>query len=492
MQLGCHPGIPVYNGGVRRPYQVTTLMDRRQFLLAVPPIAAIPQPNEKVSEFHVDGKTPGAPIRPLHGVNGGPLAAGGLLDLSARWKEAGFPIARLHDCHWPNPDVVDVSAIFPDPTADPARPASYDFDRTDEYVQAVHDTGAAIVYRLGESIEHQKVKRRVRPPKNSKRWADVCAGIVRHYTEGWAKGFKLPIRYWEIWNEPDNRPACWTGNDEEFFELYTTTAKLLRAQFPKLKIGGPGLGNTGKLNREGLEPTEFLKAFLTRCVKDAAPLDFLSWHCYSDDPSELVRRTKGVRKLLDSAGFKATESHLNEWNYLPGNDWAGMLSQPSARHTWYDRINGAEGAAFALSSLIQLQDAPVDVACYFTAEAPGMGLFSPHGFPSRIFHALRYLGRLTNLKRLPCKSDIAGVTSMAGLAADSRNIRVLLSRPGGESGVIAVEVDPPFDGPFAYEVMGIDQKREDVRIASGKLNACKIEVDLPRDGIRHIRFWQEK
>ena len=162
-----------------------------------------------------DGSAPGEPIRALHGVNGGPLAAGGLLDLSPRWKEAAFPLARLHDSHFPNPDVVDVHAVFHYHNADPAKTESYDFDRTDEYVKAVHDCVAGIVYRLGESIEHQKAKRHVRPPKDFDKWAAVCAGIVRHYTQGWAKGHKLPITYWEIWNEPDNRPHCWTGNDDE-------------------------------------------------------------------------------------------------------------------------------------------------------------------------------------------------------------------------------------------------------------------------------------
>ena len=55
-----------------------------------------------------------------------------------------------------------------------------------------------------------------------------------------AKGMKLPIKYWEIWNEPDNRPNCWTGTDEEYFNLYATTAALLRKEFPGIKIGGPG------------------------------------------------------------------------------------------------------------------------------------------------------------------------------------------------------------------------------------------------------------
>jgi xylan 1,4-beta-xylosidase len=118
-------------------------------------------------------------------VNGGPLAAGGLLDTSARWKEAAFPLARLHDCHWPNPDVVDVHAIFPGP----ARQLRLRADRR------VREGGprlrGGIVYRLGESIEHQKAKRHVRPPKGPGRWAAVCAVAVRPARWGGRTGYEV-------------------------------------------------------------------------------------------------------------------------------------------------------------------------------------------------------------------------------------------------------------------------------------------------------------
>ncbi len=61
-------------------------------------------------------------IRPLHGINKGPLAANGLFSVTAEQKELRVPWTRLHECHHPNPDVVDIHTVFPDPDADPARP----------------------------------------------------------------------------------------------------------------------------------------------------------------------------------------------------------------------------------------------------------------------------------------------------------------------------------------------------------------------------------
>ena len=123
-------------------------------------------------------------IRPLHGINKGPLAPGGIFDVIQEQKDLGIPFTRLHDCGWPNPYVVDHHAVFPNPNADPALPESYDFRLTDEYIAAVRKTGAEPIYRLGESIEHTSVKRQVHPPADMEKWAAVCLGIIRHYNEG--------------------------------------------------------------------------------------------------------------------------------------------------------------------------------------------------------------------------------------------------------------------------------------------------------------------
>lgn len=167
----------------------------------------------------VDFSSTQGTLRPLHGINKGPLAPNGLVDLTEAHRRLRVPSTRLHDCHHPNPAVVDLHAVFPDPDADPSLPASYEFRATDEYLAAVRATGAEIIYRLGESIEHQTVKRHVHPPRDPARWAAACAGIVRHYNEGWAGGYRYGIRYWEIWNEPENRPVMWTGTDAQFLEV---------------------------------------------------------------------------------------------------------------------------------------------------------------------------------------------------------------------------------------------------------------------------------
>lgn len=317
----------------------------------------------------------------------------------------------------------------------------------------------------------------------------MCAGIVRHYTEGWNKGMKLPIRYWEIWNEPDNRPNCWTGTDDDYLRLYTVAARALRKEFPTIKIGGPALGNPGSLANGRFTPTSFLKAFLARCKAERLPLDFLSWHCYTADPSELVLRAKGIRALLDQEGFKSAESHLNEWNFLPDGDWSGLTSKDAAaREKWYARVNSAEGAAFIAAALIALQIAPLDAANYFTAEAPGMGLFSQHGVPSHAFGAFLAFKELSGLKRLPGGST-AGVSALAGIG---KEIRILLARQSGEDATLNVAVlSAPWNGGSIYEVLGLDSKRDWGKVDAGRSDACEASIELPARSIRLLKLWRE-
>ena len=370
-------------------------------------------------------------IRPLHGINKGPLAPGGIFDVIKEQKELGIPFTRLHDCGWPNPYVVDHHAVFPNPDADPSLPESYDFRLTDEYIEAVRKTGAEPIYRLGESIEHTSVKRHVHPPADMEKWAAVCLGIIRHYNEGWANGFHHGIRYWEIWNEPENRPVMWSGTDDDYLRLYRTAATAIKKQFPALQVGGPALGASGSFVKGEFVPTDFAASFLAMCRKDKVPLNFFSWHCYTADPAELTARARAVRRLLDSKGFTETESHLNEWNFLPGNTWKPISKSgtPAARQRFYEEMAGAPGAAFVAASLLELQDAPVDVCNFFHGELGGFGLFNEQGVPLKAYQALRaFQGLMETPRRVETRGAVAGkLACAAGLSTDGREATILVS-----------------------------------------------------------------
>ena len=438
----------------------------------------------RAAEVRVDFARTNGVIRPLHGVNCGPLCYRGTVDLSAYHRELGVPFTRLHDTVWLNAEAVDIHTIFRDFRDDPALPENYDFRQTDDYLQTIADVGSRLVYRLGESIEHTPHKYYVNPPTDPEKWAAICVGIARHYTEGWAGGARQPIAYWEIWNEPDVRPAMWTGTDEQFFRLFEVTAKALKARFPEAKVGGPAVGGTGEFTGETFKPTPFVTAFLSWCRDHHVPLDFFSWHRYTSDPWDLPRRAQAMRRVLDDFGFTKTESHLNEWNYLPRDDWQPLVKEGQGlpRQEWFAEMNGPAGAAFTAAALLLLLDAPVDVANYYTGEIQGFGLFDFNGVPKKTFHDFRAFRRLldTPLRTAATVVGSSRVTAVAGVDAARREAGVTISNLDPAADALALVLDGvPWAGATEYEVLAVDAGRDLGSVAHGQLAADQ-RLDLPR------------
>ena len=371
----------------------------------------------------ISRETTGRPIRPLNGVNGGPVTHNFRNDAKELFRDANIPYCRLHDIEGSlgGGKLVDVRNIFPIWELDENDPRSYDFTFTDEYLRCIDECGAKPFYRLGETIDHGYFKAHVRPPADAAKWARICANIVRHYNEGWADGFNYGIEYWEIWNEPEN-PPMWTGTQAEFFSLYRETANLLKKEFPYIKVGG--YASCGFYAAFDESCDDFFKSFLTwaddflayiKAPDTSAPLDFFSWHIYSSDPALVQSHARYCREKLDAAGFRETEAILDEWNRTGENMFEAMRAMP--------------GAAFTADVMCRLQqNDDTDAACYYDAqpEAAYGGLFIRHtAVPSRAYYAIKAFGLLRALGMEAKMSADTGLTAAA--ATDGSKRGVLLS-----------------------------------------------------------------
>lgn len=449
------------------------------------------------AELIVDFSQTNGVIRPLHGVNLGPLCYRGMVDLSAYHRELDLPLTRLHDVVWVNYDAVDISSIFRDFRNDPTQAENYDFAATDDYLAAIVKAGSPILYRLGESIEHTPRKYRVHPPKDFAKWADICCAIIRHYNEGWAGGFRHKIRYWEIWNEPENQPAMWTGTDDQFFQLYEVTAKAIKARWPELKVGGPSLGYTGEFTGAQFKAGDFLLRFLRHCRDHQVPLDFFSWHRYSKDPSDYARRAKAMRQLLDEHGFTKTESHFNEWNYLPNEDWRPMMKegQGRMREEWNTEMRGPKGAAFAAWALMSLQDAPVDMANFYTAEIQMFGMFNFNGVPQKTFYAFKaFRDLLDTPRRVRTPACEPGrVAACAGLNSGNTRAAVLLSNFNTDGAPPELVVRKlPWSGQSGFELYLVDGGHDLQLVRRGTLGADGhlVLAELKAPAVALLKFSQ--
>lgn len=314
-----------------------------------------------MSNIRIDFSKETGNVKIMHAVNNGPLPQkkDQMNDNFSAYKAARIPYARNHDAGFCNAyggeHTVDIHAIFPNFDANENDPASYDFYYTDKYIRDTLDAGTETFYRLGSKIEHGLKKYGTIPPKDFAKWARIGEHIIRHYNEGWADGFRYNIQYWEIWNEPDldeddaPNKRTWSGTWAQFFDLYAITAKHLKACFPNLKIGGPALAWR----------TEWLEQFLDEMQKRKVPIDFVSWHFYSNDAHAGERRARKVQEVLDRYGYGNAESICNEWNYIKGwsEDFRYSIRQ----------IIGIKGAAFEASTMINAHATTMHMMMYYDA-----------------------------------------------------------------------------------------------------------------------------
>ena len=307
------------------------------------------------------------PIKPMNAVNNGPNIAEGTQQIED-FRILNIPFSRTHDSNidgYYGYHLVDISDVFPDFDKDPNKESSYDFRETDLYIKTILNSGAKVMYRLGQSIEtHPTAKYHIHPPKDYKKWAKICEHVIKHYNEGWANGHHWNIEYWEIWNEADldhaldqweTNPYMWSGPIEEFHKLYAITAKHLKKCFPGLKIGGPSYCRI-------LRDKTYFPQFFEYMRDNNVPIDFVTWHKYDVDPADYVKESYMLRDWMKEYGYEGAELFLTEWNYWqlknPGSEAANEF------YNFETRTN-IKGAAFVGAIMCAMQDAPVDMLMYY-------------------------------------------------------------------------------------------------------------------------------
>ena len=395
--------------------------------------------NIKVNFDNIIGK-----IKPMHAVGQPPFLGTDCATFSYL-KDANIPYARLHDVGgtYGGSKYVDIPNVFPNFDADENDPASYSFEYTDFLITNLMEYGCEPIYRLGVTIENDVLKgfapRYINPPSDYEKWARVCEHIIRHYNEGWANGFHYNIKYWEIWNEPENGiwgdpelPAnqMWTGTDEDYYRLYVTTAKHLRACFGNtIKIGGyssSGLytileepekyGFREELymstKKQHHHMTDFFHEFFEYIKKGNAPIDFFSWHMYEDAERAGVV-ADALADMLAEHGYGDIETHLNEWN---------TAHTRATRGTSY-------AAASSAAMLMKMQNKKTDMLCFYDARIGTSvygGMFNPMTYePLCTYYPFLAFGEMYSLEnQVECQLNEYRVYALAAANGDKKSLMI--------------------------------------------------------------------
>lgn len=139
-------------------------------------------------------------------------------------------------------------------------------------------------------------------------------GLVRDYING-QRERGVEVGYHEIYNEPDLRneqtgdATFYTGDVDDYIELYTQTSRAIREVDPSVRIGGPALASPEA-------HADWLARFLEAVVERKLPLDFLSFHQYGT--LSLETDIENVREVLSKfPQLRDVELHMNEYNAFP-------------------------------------------------------------------------------------------------------------------------------------------------------------------------------
>ena len=431
-----------------------------------------------MTNIRVDFNKAVGKIKPMHCGNIGPRQSGARLwkDFTEEFKEMGIPYTRLHDVEYPygSNQFVDIHCIFPDFNADVENPKAYNFDHTDKYLKGIIDAGGEVFYRLGESIDHFHCPLYINPPKDYMKWARLCEHIIMHYNEGWANGFKLNIKCWEIWSSPDS-PECFAGDREEYFALYRITANHLRERFPKIKIGAYGAGGFYSLNRLGA--TDEMKgyvpymqqffAYITN-KETLAPLDFFTWCCYTSSPEEISMHAKYARNYLDLAGLKRTKSIICEYNGQPREGTPAALREDTPSEL--------------CAALVMAQQSYADMMMYSTSDpySSANTLFSVDDFVTHHHYAsygvMCSFGKLYRLGTAVDSGDNHRKELYKLCASNGKEASLLLTTRAFEGKLEILLLNCPYTyctmsktGPGGTRGAGKSYRSKEIDISSGKL-----------------------
>ena len=336
-------------------------------------------------------------------------------------RECGFTYLRMHGL------LGDEMGVYREDKA--GRP-EYNWQYVDEVYDFLHRIGMKPFVELGFSpgalASGTKTifwwKGNVTKPKDPRKWAALITALVAHFRERYGDA-EVRTWYFEVWNEP-NLDGFFAGTQQDYFELYATTARAIKSVSPDYRVGGPATAGCA-----------WIPEFINYCARNHVPVDFVTTHDYavdvghldetgnagtvlSQNPRSIYDRVQRVRQEITDSPLPALEFHLTEWSasYTPADPIHD--SYHSAAFI-LDKVKNAGAAANSMSYWV-FSDIFEEAGPRFTPFHGGFGLLNYEDIRKPAYFAYQFLNRLgpTELD----SNDAASYVTVDALG----NVQVLL------------------------------------------------------------------
>jgi hypothetical protein len=271
---------------------------------------------------------------------------------------------------------------------------TYDWTQLDQVLDGIKGMGKEPLICLSympETMSADGVSR-VSPPADYNAWAALVSATVTHVNIDRKTG----VRYWEVWNEPDQW-GFWQAPFPDYLKLYDVTVQAAIAADPSIKIGGPSVSHFSP---------DHLTVFLQheRDMGSQGRVDFISWHSYGKPPDQIAADIRQMRTILEGFPQFSPQIFISEFNILQGG------TGDTSSNGYTDTV---EGAIAFLSSIESMQRERLDKAFLFELkDGQGTksywgrwGVLTYDGLPKPIYYALKaYQNRPSGMLPVSLKS----------------------------------------------------------------------------------------
>jgi polysaccharide biosynthesis protein PslG len=276
------------------------------------------------------------------------------------------------------------------------RPGEYRFSAVDETIVNAAVAGVRVlpfVYSTPSWLSADPARPPIGSPEARRAWTGFLRKLVMRYGprgDLWrGRGDRLPIRRWQIWNEP-NFVLFWRPRPSPrgYARLLRSSARAIRGEDPQASIVTAGVAPV----ESGMRPWSFLrKMYKAPGVGEA--FDFVGLHPYAPHVRWIAEQVQLVRQVMEESGDGGKPLLLTEIGVASGGTYPnafdkGVSGQASflrrtfrllmaKRRAW--RIDGVDWFTWQDSS------AP-DPHCVFCEYG---GLFDAADSPKPAWWALR-------------------------------------------------------------------------------------------------------
>lgn len=225
------------------------------------------------------------------------VAAPGFFGVVAQGEMSGADFQRLRGSG------VTVRVLVGWPSTEP-EPGRFDFAATDRQIGAAAARGIRVLPVLYGTPAWLSAHT-ARPPlgeRGLRRWRGYLAALVRRYgphgTFWRGRAVRRPVRYWQIWNEPNFRLFWWPRiSPRGYARLLRASAGTIRARDRGAKIVAAGVAPI-----EGaIRPWEYLRR-LYRVPGARRSFDIAALHPYATKLSIVEYEIRRTRRVMAQAG----------------------------------------------------------------------------------------------------------------------------------------------------------------------------------------------